>query len=155
MHCTGECTPVKLYMYTGQLPHNQTPTSLFVLLFVSLHNADNTTGHHCITHSNTDTHISCECRYVYHLINSAHNISMQPILQMPIPRLSPFLLAMVSTWDLCGTSDDCNGVMLPDLLTYICPLQSGTRQTTGSWSSTAYDTCIRSTIKDEGWGNRR
>ena len=42
-----------------------------------------------------------------------------------------------------------NGVMLPELANLHMILCSGTRQTTGSWSSTMYDTCIHSTISDE------
>lgn len=84
---TGECTPIKL------LDSGHTTKHLlhcFVLFFVSLHNTDNTTGHHCITHSNTDTHIACEC-HLHLAPHPNHNIPMQPILHMLVSRLSSLL----------------------------------------------------------------
>lgn len=44
------------------------------------------------------------------------------------------------------------GSCYKDLLTYIMFLCIGTRQSTGSWSSTMYDTCIHSTSHMRGGG---
>lgn len=90
---TGECTSIKL-LDSGHMTKHLC-TSL-VLLFVPLHNTDNTTGHQSIASFTVILiHILLvNATYIQCLTNPNHNIPMQPILHMPGSSCPPFLPVM-------------------------------------------------------------